>query len=144
MPNAACGDNVSAQQPTTRNGYLALKEPPDNEHPKTGIPFGETGYPEFESKIDMDLDESLWGAPNYKQFKRMNKDLAKRIEAEPGLSKKLNLSEEDVKNLKRGKNPESCTWHHHQDEGKMQLVDQEVHAATGHHGGNSIWGNNKK
>lgn len=34
------------------------------------------------------------------------------------------------------------TWHHHQDRGKMQLVDKAIHQQTGHTGGKAIWGTN--
>ena len=30
--------------------------------------------------------------------------------------------------------------HHHQDAGRMQLVDYQIHHDTGHTGGNRIWG----
>lgn len=34
------------------------------------------------------------------------------------------------------------TWHHHQNEGVLQLVDREVHRNinNGHLGGRAIWG----
>ncbi|MEU9744056.1 HNH endonuclease [Micromonospora chersina] len=31
--------------------------------------------------------------------------------------------------------PEGYTWHHHQDPGLMQLVEEWTHAKTGHTGG---------
>jgi transglutaminase-like putative cysteine protease len=33
------------------------------------------------------------------------------------------------------------TWHHHQESGRMQLVDETTHRLAGHNGGNSLWGN---
>ena len=35
--------------------------------------------------------------------------------------------------------PKGYTWHHHQDNGRMQLVESEVHRKTGHTGGFSLW-----
>lgn len=32
------------------------------------------------------------------------------------------------------------TWHHHQDTGKMQLVEMGIHSATSHNGGREVWG----
>jgi len=32
------------------------------------------------------------------------------------------------------------TWHHHQDRGRMQLVDETVHRRTGHIGGEAMSG----
>ena len=37
-------------------------------------------------------------------------------------------------------NVDGYTWHHHQNAGILQLVDEEIHAKTWHHGGYSIWG----
>ena len=47
---------------------------------------------------------------------------------------------DDIKDLAKGKTPENYTWHHHQDIGRMQLVDQKIHKETGHVGGYEIWG----
>ncbi|ALP39109.1 hypothetical protein ASL14_19995 [Paenibacillus sp. IHB B 3084] len=33
------------------------------------------------------------------------------------------------------------TWHPHQETGRMQLVDENVHGKVNHTGGNKIWGN---
>lgn len=35
--------------------------------------------------------------------------------------------------------PKGYTWHHHQDFGRMQLVESKVHSQTGHTGGFSLW-----
>lgn len=32
------------------------------------------------------------------------------------------------------------TWHHHQETGRMQLVDEAVHSAVNHTGGTKFWG----
>lgn len=39
--------------------------------------------------------------------------------------------------------PPGLTWHHHQDKGRMQLIDAEVHGAIQHNGGHSTWGKRK-
>ena len=36
--------------------------------------------------------------------------------------------------------PNTMTWHHHQDAGRMQLVPRGVHNAYNHNGGMSVWG----
>lgn len=33
------------------------------------------------------------------------------------------------------------TWHHHQEHGRMQLVESDVHDVARHIGGDAIWGN---
>jgi A nuclease of the HNH/ENDO VII superfamily with conserved WHH len=38
-----------------------------------------------------------------------------------------------------GATPDKCTWHHHQDFGRMQLVKTAVHQKCSHDGGVSIW-----
>jgi|GEM_PF-3338993 len=43
-----------------------------------------------------------------------------------------------------GDPPVGYVWHHHQDTGRMQLVDERFHASSSrvrHIGGNSLWGN---
>lgn len=43
-----------------------------------------------------------------------------------------------------GDPPIGYVWHHHQDTGRMQLVDERFHATSSrvrHIGGNSLWGN---
>ncbi len=36
--------------------------------------------------------------------------------------------------------PPGFTWHHHQDVGRMQLIDRDFHRWVRHLGGNSLWG----
>jgi hypothetical protein len=38
-----------------------------------------------------------------------------------------------------GTTPDNCTWHHHQDLGRMQLVKTAIHERCSHDGGASIW-----
>jgi hypothetical protein len=38
------------------------------------------------------------------------------------------------------KKPPNYTWHHHQEVGKMQLVDRVKHKDTDHTGGYALWG----
>ncbi|OTX31255.1 hypothetical protein BK717_21870 [Bacillus thuringiensis serovar malayensis] len=42
--------------------------------------------------------------------------------------------------FKQGETPKHYTWHHHQDTGRMQLVDYQIHHDTGHTGGYKILG----
>ena len=50
------------------------------------------------------------------------------------------FTEAEIAIFKEGGVPKAYTWHHHQDEGVMQLVDRKIHRQTGHTGGFSIWG----
>ncbi|WP_164525538.1 HNH endonuclease [Siminovitchia acidinfaciens] len=52
----------------------------------------------------------------------------------------LRFSSQDVENFQSAVTPEGYDWHHHEEPGKMQLVDEETHSGTGHTGGRTIWG----
>jgi RHS repeat-associated protein len=92
-----------------RNAHLAGKT-----HPTTGIPFDKNGYPDFSSVVKADVKIKPTGT--HKGDYRAANEAA-------GFAKK----------------PEGYTWHHHQDAGRMQLVPSEIHKATGHTGGFSLW-----
>ncbi|WP_437953973.1 HNH endonuclease [Sorangium sp. So ce296] len=91
-----------------RNVHLAGKT-----HPKTGVPFDKSGYPDFSSYRHpnvADVRIELSGSRST-DFARAN--------AAAGLKE----------------TPVGYTWHHHQDKGLMQLVEANVHKYTGHTGG---------
>jgi RHS repeat-associated protein len=93
-----------------RNGHLAEKD-----HPKTGVPFDENGYPDFRAagvvKAEVKITQT---GTRSGDFRAANK--AAGFEATP-----------------RG-----YTWHHHQDGTTMQLVPRDLHMKTAHTGG--FWG----
>ena len=55
----------------------------------------------------------------------------------------MKFSSRDIKVISQGDTPNKYTWHHHQDKGKLELVDREIHSKTSHIGGYSIWGGEK-
>ncbi|MEC1261440.1 T7SS effector LXG polymorphic toxin [Bacillus swezeyi] len=122
-----------------RMGHLKNKK-----HPVTGVPYDKDGFPIFESKYTTKLDESDFKKSRDQHFNKLNKELYKEIEANPSIIKKLDLSEDDLLDLRDGITPEKYTWHHHQTPGKMELVDREIHSKTGHTGGYKIWGKDEK
>ncbi|QHZ46356.1 T7SS effector LXG polymorphic toxin [Bacillus sp. NSP9.1] len=122
-----------------RMGHLKNKK-----HPVTGVPYDKDGFPIFESKYTTKLDESDLKKTRDQHFNKLNKELYKEIEENPSLIKKLELSEDDLLDLRDGITPEKYTWHHHQTPGKMELVDREIHSKTGHTGGYKIWGKDEK
>ncbi|XYH94645.1 RHS repeat-associated core domain-containing protein [Sorangium sp. So ce1128] len=92
----------------TRNAHLAGKT-----HPKTGVPFDKSGYPDF----------SAYRHPNIPDV---------RIELSG--SRSTDFARANVAaGLKE--TPAGYTWHHHQDKGLMQLIETDVHKFTGHTGG---------
>jgi hypothetical protein len=94
---------------TIRNLALAGKN-----HPVTGIPFNEHGFPDFSSVAVKTVKIQFTGS-NRKDF--------------------------DAANLAVGldETPAGYTWHHVEDGTTMQLVPTDTHAQTGHTGGMSLW-----
>ena len=98
----------------------------------------EVVVPEFDSVFDVQLPEDLHQASDKKQFDECNAQLKKAVEEDPELAAKF--TDEQLEQIKNGETPDGYTWHHDAEKGKMQLVDSETHAKTGHTGGRSIWG----
>lgn len=140
---AKAGEN--ADRIKCRNEDLAGKN-----HPETEVPFKEktvtdengnevTGvFPEFDSTYDAQLPKNLEQASDKEQFKECNKQLKEAVENDPELAKQFD--EEQLEQIENGDTPDGYTWHHNEEHGKMQLVDSETHAKTGHTGGKVIWG----
>lgn len=119
-------------------------------HPETGIKFEakivendegnlvEIVAPEFDSKFDAQLPEDLYEASDRTQFKECNKQLSEAIDKDYELEN--TFSSEQLEQIADGKTPNGYTWHHDVEKGKVQLVDSDIHAKTGHTGGKSVWG----
>lgn len=127
-----------------RNEELAGKE-----HPETGVPFvtkaviidgieKEVVVPVFDSAFDAQLPEDKLTASDAVQNKECNQQLKEAVANNPELRAKFN--DEQLEQINNGDTPDGYTWHHDADIGKMQLVDAEIHQATGHTGGRYIWG----
>lgn len=129
----------------TKNQDLEGKE-----HPETRVPFEkkivkndkgedvEVVVPKFESKFDAQLPEDLEKASDKEQVNECNKQLKEAVENDPDL--KEQFTDEQLEQIMDGETPDGYTWHHDAEKGKMQLVDSETHAKTGHTGGRVIWG----
>ena len=119
-------------------------------HPETGVPYErkvvktDTGeevegvFPQFESKMDVQLPEELEQASDNKQFAECNKQLKEKCDNDPEFRKQFTDDQSD--DINNGQTPEGYTWHHSEEKGKMQLVKYDIHMKTGHTGGRSIWG----
>jgi hypothetical protein len=119
-------------------------------HPVTDVPFDrkqivvdgknvEGVFPTFKSKFTLKLPDSKLQLADEKQFTYCTKQLAKRLEANPELAK--NFTPKQLSDIKAGNSRiDGLTWDHNEQKGVMQLVDRDIHAKTGHTGGNSIWG----
>lgn len=96
-------------------------------------------FPVFESKCDIMLPKDLWKASDTEQFKYCTEKLAKKIEENPELAKQF--TPRQLEQIKNGEPRISgLTWHHNEEEGKMQLVDAKEHSVCRHTGGRSLWG----
>ena len=107
-------------------------------HPVSGVKFDSNGFPIFESKYNTKLDPQDYLKSRGTHFDRASKALHNDIMNDSNLRSKF--TEAEIAIFKEGGVPKAYTWHHHQDEGVMQLVDRKIHRQTGHTGGFSIWG----
>lgn len=123
-------------------------------HPVTGVEFiekivkNEHGeavkvvVPVFDSAFDAQLPNEKLQSTDREQFKECNKQLKDAVEKDPKLAKKF--TPEQLEQIKNGDTPDGYTWHHHEDTGKMQLVDTVTHDKTAHTGGKAIWGGGRE
>lgn len=119
-------------------------------HPETGVPFEvkvielpdgtiiEGVFPQFDSVFDVQLPENMYLDTDYQQFSYANEQLKEAIQQNPELAKQFN--DLQLEQIKAGETPDGFTWHHSEEVGKLQLVDERIHALTGHAGGRTIWG----
>ena len=92
----------------------------------------------FESEFDAQLSGDLYKATDDTQKKECNNQLKAELNSNPEFANKF--SPVQLEQINDGLTPDGYIWHHHQQEGKMQLVDQKIHTGTGHDGGQKIWG----
>ena len=50
------------------------------------------------------------------------------------------FDEKQIAQIMGGKKPSGYVWHHSQEPGVLQLVDEYIHKITGHTRGRSLWG----
>ena len=100
-------------------------------------------YPVFDSQKDVQLPGDLRFASIHNQEKYCNAELARDVAENPDKYRDV-FTKEQLEQIEKGKTPEGFTWHHHQDVGRMQLVDRSVHEANRHDGGFVLWGGQKR
>lgn len=140
-------DIVEAEELETRNEHLN-----GYEHPETGVPFVEKTvdlpngqvvegtFPVFDSNFNIVISEELYLESDEVHFGICNDTLYQAIIENQNLANELGLTQADVQALANGQTPEGYTWHHNEEPGVLQLVDEETHDQTGHTGGRAIWG----
>lgn len=107
-------------------------------HPVTKVKFDSKGFPKFKVYYTVKLRSEYFRESRERHFYMANKILYEDICQHARL--KNMFSKKQIKEISCYKTPSGYTWHHHQDAGVLQLVDEEIHAKTYHYGGYSIWG----
>lgn len=115
------------------------------------IRYDDIGFPIFSdyARFTAQIDKNLYLAKDDIQFKEASRQLKEAIES--GSSKvKGNFTAEEKRLIDKavagkGRIP-GYTWHHHQVEGKLELIPSTIHnkAEYKHTGGNAIWGGSKR
>lgn len=123
--------------------YLGRMDLAGQSHPMTGILFNDKGFPVFdEIYFDGQLDPERLLMTRPTHFSDMDKKLYQAIKSDSKLKSEIEkiMTPKQIDNLAKGKHPNNLTWHHHQDTGRMQLVNRTIHDSMNHNGGFSIWG----
>lgn len=140
-------DLAGAEGIETRNDHLMGME-----HAETGVPFEakaidlptrevvEGTFPVFESDFSVVLTEDVYLNSDSFHFSVANETLYESIQQNPGLAVELGLTPEEIEGLSHNITPEGYVWHHSEEPGVLQLVDEETHHNTGHTGGRELWG----
>ncbi len=102
-----------------RNGQYA-----GGQHPATGVPFSQQGFPQF-GQVPGAVKAQV-------TIKPTGSRTADRRAAEQAARNSGQATQASQPNT---------TWHHTENAGIMQLVDRSIHTGTGHHGGFHVWGN---
>lgn len=142
------GADVTVNQPRT---YDSKTVNPDRTVNYTKdnrtVTYDANGFPVFKAKADLYLDVAhINSKSSDDHFKAANAALADALKADPSLAQQIGLSQRQVDHIMRNPpssaSPPDLTWHHHQDTGRMQLVDRLEHNAFpgGHLGGMRLWG----
>jgi len=120
------------------------------EHPETGVPYEtktiqlpdgqwvEGVFPDFNEVYAYDLPESLYLQSDDVHFSYLNDQLANAIASDPDLA--ANFTSAQIAEIQAGETPEGYVWHHTEEPGHMELVEEEEHANSAHTGGRELWG----
>ena len=97
-------------------------------------------FPVFEAPYTVKLPKQLVQTANRaKHAKYCNQTLLAAAKADPSLATSLGLTADDIVRMGNGYNPSGYVWHHNEELGVIQLVDEAIHSATSHTGGFHVW-----
>ncbi|OLO39157.1 hypothetical protein BTR23_08855 [Alkalihalophilus pseudofirmus] len=106
-----------------------------------GLPDGsfvEGVFPVFDSAFDAEIPGDQYESTDYTHAKIANEQLSSALDSNPTLE--AQFSDIQLEQIRDGETPDGYTWHHHEEMGKIQLVETEPHDQSGHSGGRSLWG----
>jgi hypothetical protein len=113
-------------------------------HGETGIVFDNRGFPifdkhiKYETRISGDLKNMSSGMHKRMATRQLRSDI------ETGIINRNMFTEKQLAQIKDGfESIEDYTWHHHQEVGRMQLIQRQIHKDAGHVGGDKLWGMQK-
>src|SRR5699024_2610345 len=140
-------DDIEATEIDTRNmGLEGMKHEETNIEFQKKIVETNTGelqsgvFPQFNAVHEYQLPNEMLLESDPTHIKLASEDLYKAIQNNPSLLVELNFTEKDISMLNSDITPVGYDWHHSEDLGVMQLVEEEIHQKTGHTGGRQIWG----
>ncbi len=119
-------------------------------HEETGVPYERDTvllpngdvvsgvYPNFNEDFSVQVPESMHLDSDSVQFNEANGHLAYEIQHNDELREQF--TGEQLAQIRAGETPDGYVWHHHQEPGRLELVNEQIHAQTGHSGGRSLWG----
>ncbi|MFF3925916.1 HNH endonuclease [Paenibacillus lactis] len=119
-------------------------------HPVTDVPYDskvvatpegdimEGVFPDFEEAYHGYLPESIYLETDAAHFTYMNHQLSSAVMDNPELAS--SFTEEQLAQIRAGETPDGYVWHHTEEPGRMELVDEQTHATSAHTGGRYIWG----
>ncbi|WP_374723955.1 HNH endonuclease [Calidifontibacillus erzurumensis] len=98
-------------------------------------------FPDFNEIYAVQLPEDMYLESDHTHFSYANGALKEAIYSDSSLASQF--TNDQIKQILSGETPEGYTWHHHEDIGRLELVDTEAHKMTGHLGGRELWGGGK-
>lgn len=154
--NLGCSESLLENATIDENGKIYLKtinESKEGQTGEDGVKYVrktvevngievEGVFPQFDSAIDVQLPEELTKAKDSEQSKYCNQELKEKVKNDPEYAKQF--SEEQLEQIGNGDTPDGYTWHHSEEQGKMQLISTEDHQNNRHTGGKAIWGGGRE
>ncbi len=99
-------------------------------------------FPQFESIIDVQLFDEMFQATDFEQARFGNQELKEKVQNDPEFAQQFN--NDQLEQIENDDTPDGYTWHHNEEQGKMQLISTEEHQNNRHTGGKAIWGGGKE